>query len=226
MGVGPNIRNYDRKLWKKCIKCRNWKPKEDILLEDGNTAKKAFGPHEGQPDGYQVICYQCKGTANTKARERNVAARIRHHTATRCLTQLGGLAPPNFTAELEDYLGYKIRALVKHLGKDLKEREGHTRKLRDALNEGYHIDHIRPLSSFNVIYRTKHQDEEVDWDAFRECWAIQNLSAIPADENLAKGAKYDAETSRQDAPEEEATEAGEEEKEVDPSEDKGDDGAS
>lgn len=220
MGVGPNIRNYDRKTWKKCIKCRNWKPKEDVTLEDGTVQKKAFGPHEGQPDGYQVICYQCKGTANTKARERNVAARIRHHTATRCLTQLGSSAPPNFTAELEDYLGYKIRGLVKHLGADLKEREGHTRKLRDALNEGYHIDHIRPLSSFIIF------DEagEVDWDAFRDCWAVQNLSAIPADENLAKGAKYDAETSRQDAPEEEATEAGEEEEEVDPSED--DNGAS
>ena len=215
---GPNRRDYDRKLWKKCIKCRNWKPKEDVTLEDGTVKPKAFGPHEGQPDGYQVICYQCKGVANTKAREKNVTARIRHHTATRCLTQLGGLAPPNFTAELEDYLGYKIRALVKHLGTDLKEREGHTRKLRDALNEGYHIDHIRPLSSFPVIYRTKHGEEEVDWDVFRECWSIQNLSAIPADENLAKGAKYDAETSRKDAPEEEATEEVQE-KEV------GDDGA-
>jgi len=85
---------------------------------------------------------------------------------------------------MESHLGYRISALVKALGKDLKEREGHTRKLRDALNEGYHIDHVRPLSSFNVI-----ADDGVDWDEFQKCWAIGNLTAIPAEENLAKGAQ-------------------------------------
>jgi hypothetical protein len=192
MGKGPNVHNYDRKLYKKCIKCRSWKPKEDVTLEDGTVKVKAFGPHEGQADGYQVICYQCKGTANKKAREKNVAARIRHHTATRCLTQLGQQAPENFTRDMEDYLGYKIRALVRHLGSVLKEREGHTHKLKDALSEGYHIDHIRPLSSFVVVRDpgTDSEGPEVDWDVFRECWSIDNLVAIPAEENLAKGATY------------------------------------
>jgi hypothetical protein len=31
---------------------------------------------------------------------------------------------------------------------------------------------------------------EVDWAAFVDCWRIKNLSAIPASENLSKGAKY------------------------------------
>jgi len=181
-------RDYDRAFWKKCIKCRNWKPKEDIILEDGSKKEKAFGPHADSQDGYQVICYQCKNLANTKAREKNVTARIRHHTATRCLTQLGKLAPDNFTAEMEDYLGYRIRALVKALGADLKEREGSHRKLRDALSEGYHIDHVRPLSSFPVIMEGNVLEDQVNWVTFRECWAISNLRAIPAEENLAKGA--------------------------------------
>ena len=192
---GPSIRNYDKKHWKKCIKCRNWKPREDITLENGEVKKKGFGAHNSS-DGLQSICFACKNVANTKSRERNVSARIRHHTATRCLTQLGELAPKNFTKDLEEFLGYKIRALTKHLVADLKDREGPTRKLRDALNEGYHIDHIRPLSSFNVCVMSQQGEHHVDWDQFRLCWDMDNLAAIPAAENLAKGAKREKDDAR------------------------------
>ena len=201
---GPNIINYDKRLWKKCIKCRTWRPREDLELEDGTTKKHGFGEHDTSSDGLQSICFGCKGKMNKLAREKNPVARVRHHTATRCLTQLGDLAPDKFTENLEGHLGYKIRALVKALGKDLKDREGPQRKLRDALNEGYHIDHIRPLSSFDVTYRDKNQIECVDWDIFRECWAISNLSAITAEENLEKGAKR-AESPRKEETKEDAT---------------------
>ncbi len=182
------VREYDKRLWKKCIKCRGWHPREDILDDDNNVVRKhGFGKHEDSSDGLQSICFFCKNRMNTKSRAKNVVQRVRHHTGTRCLTQLGKPhTPPNFVANLEDYLGYKITTLVKALSKDLKEREGNKRKLRDALNEGYHIDHVKPLSSFAVIGNIG-----VDWDEFRECWAISNLRAIPADENLAKGATYD-----------------------------------
>jgi len=189
--VEPIVREYDRKLYKKCIKCRRWKPKVDIMDDDGNiTATKAFGAHETSSDGVQSICFTCKNAANKKSREKNVVARVRHHTSTRCLTQLGALAPEGFTADLEKHLGYRIRSLVRALGARLKEREGPHRKLRDALNEGYHIDHIKPLSSFQVIEENA-GESRVDWNGFRACWAIDNLEAIPADENLAKGAKYE-----------------------------------
>ena len=198
----PIVIEYDKRLYKKCIKCRQWKPREDIL--DPNTGavveRHGFGEHNSS-DGLQSICFACKNIANKKSRDRNPVARIRHHTATRCLTQLGSCAPENFTAEMETYLGYKIRVLVKHLGQDLREREGPKRKLKDALNEGYHIDHIRPLSSFTVVYRNKFMEDEVDWEAFRKCWAITNLRAIPGEENLAKGAKH-ATPSRQEEGEE------------------------
>ena len=182
----------DRRLFKKCIKCRAWKPRQTIAAdpETGQEElKKGFGDHNSS-DGLQSICFTCKNIANTKSREKNVTARIRHHTATRCLTQLGEHAPATLTNDLESYLGYRISALVKALSADLKEREGSHRKLRDALNEGYHIDHKRPLSSFNVIVQGVTQGGEVDWDVFRECWDISNLTAIPAAENLAKGAKF------------------------------------
>ena len=184
----------DRRVYKKCIKCREWKLKANKLDDDGLIReKRGFGDHDSS-DGLQAICFSCKNLANNKSRQKNVSARIRHHTGTRCLTQLGESAPPGLVSDLESYLGYKISALVKHLGKDLKEREGPTRKLRDALNEGYHIDHIRPLSSFNVIIlNAPHQGEVfevVDWEVFRECWSISNLMAIPAEQNLQKGATY------------------------------------
>ncbi|MEE8598510.1 MAG: hypothetical protein V3S69_03175 [Dehalococcoidales bacterium] len=195
--TGAIVREYDKRLYKKCIKCRGWKARDDLTRDDGQEVKKGFGDHESSSDGLQSICYTCKNTMNTKARAKNPVARIRHHTATRCLTQLGEHAPEGFTADMEEYLGYKITALVKHLGQDLKAREGPTRKLRDALNEGYHIDHIRPLSSFKVINRMVEMtipglpdsiDMGVDWEEFRKCWAMENLSAIPSAENLAKGA--------------------------------------
>jgi len=191
--TGPIVRNFDRKTHKKCIKCRTWRLREDEEDGEGNVVKKrGFGKHESSSDGLQSICFACKNVANTKSREKNVTARLRHHTGTRCLTQLGkDHTPAGFVANLEDYLGYKISTLVKALSRDLKEREDPKRKLRDALNEGYHIDHITPLSSFEVLRKSQTGEDAVDWDAFRECWAITNLRAIPADENLAKGAKIE-----------------------------------
>lgn len=187
-----STRHVDKKLYKKCIKCRAWRPREDITDEtDGHVQKRQFGLHDTSDDGLQSICYSCKNIANTTARSKNASQRIRHHTGTRCMTQLGTHAPGNFVKNMEDYLGYKIVSLVKALGKDLKEREGPKRKLRDALNEGYHIDHIVPLSSFDILLSTNSGGNVVNWDVFRECWAITNLRAIPADENLAKGASHD-----------------------------------
>jgi hypothetical protein len=198
----PIIRDYDRRTHKKCIKCRAWKPREDILAGDGSgtvETKHGFGSHKDSSDGLQSICYACKNVMNNKARTKNVSARLRHHTATRCLTQLGQpLTPKNFVANLEDYLGYRIAKLVKHLSHDLRLREGKKRKLRDALNEGYHIDHIKPLSSYRVVWTDRGGTEQVDWDEFRRCWAVENLTAIPALENLQKGAKYTPEPKNGD----------------------------
>ena len=45
-----------------------------------------------------------------------------------------------------------------------------------------HIDHIRPVSSFNL---TGNVDDE-----FKACWALENLRLLPARDNMVKGAKY------------------------------------
>ena len=158
---------------KKCAKCGTKKPLEQ------------FGTHIDSSDGHQSYCKQCKNALGKRRREINVKAYLKHHTATRVGTQLGKLAPEGFAKDLETLLGYRITTLVKHLREDLRKREP-GRKLRDALQEGYHIDHIYPLSRFIVI-----QDGKVNWEEFKRCWHYTNLSAIPAAENLAKGAKVE-----------------------------------
>ncbi len=188
--VEPIIKNYDKRLYKKCIKCRQWQLREHKVDEETGEVleKKGFGSHNSS-DGLQSICFGCKNTANNDARNRNVNTRIRHHTATRCKTQLGDLLPSGFTKDIEDYLGYKILHLVRHLRERLREREGPDRSLRKALNEGYHIDHVVPLHTFQVIVADEDKllAQKVDWEEFRRCWAITNLEAIPAQENLQKG---------------------------------------
>jgi hypothetical protein len=44
----------------------------------------------------------------------------------------------------------------------------------------WHIDHIRPMASFDF---TDGKDGE-DW---QRCWALANLRMLPAEENMAKG---------------------------------------
>ena len=158
---------------RKCIKCREWK-----------ITKQDFGAHgEGE---YQTICKVCKREMLDKTKFADPVKRLRHHTATRCLTQLGVCAPLGFVGDLEKYLGYTFEKLTRILREELKSREGNDRKLGDALEEGYHIDHIKPL----MLYKVVSDDGGVDWEQFRECWKPSNLRAIPGLENLVKGAKY------------------------------------
>lgn len=169
---GSNLSKPVKVRKKRCAKCGLIKP----LTE--------FDPSCTSDDGHQSYCKGCKKDLGKRRQQRSVAARLRHHMATRIATQLGDNAPDGMTSKLDILLGYRIQTLVKALSTDLREREG--KKLRDALEEGYHVDHIKPLSSFKVIV-----GDHIDMEAFQECWAISNLRAIPAAENLAKGARIE-----------------------------------
>ena len=56
----------------------------------------------------------------------------------------------------------------------------------DRFNE-IHIDHIRPVSSFN--YTT------TECEDFKKCWALNNLQPLWAKDNLSKGDKWDGITN-------------------------------
>ena len=46
----------------------------------------------------------------------------------------------------------------------------------------WHIDHIRPISSFNIT--------DYDCDDFKKCWSLDNLQPLWASENIKKGNKW------------------------------------
>lgn len=75
-----------------------------------------------------------------------------------------------------DILGFTIDRLMAHL--EAQFAPGMTWENHGA---AWHIDHIRPLSSFN--YETP-QDAE-----FKAAWALTNLRPLWATDNLKKGAK-------------------------------------
>lgn len=157
---------------KHCSKCSTRKPLTEFYKSPDSS------------DGYQAYCRTCKNGLHKKRRQKNISFRLKHHFATRITKQLGAAAPIGISKNLEMLLGYNMRELKKSLDKEIQEREGIS--LREGINNGYHVDHIKPLSTFDVIS----PDGTVDWGTFRECWRVSNLKLISAEANLQKGAKY------------------------------------
>ncbi len=75
----------------------------------------------------------------------------------------------------ESLVGYTLNELLSHLQKALPKRVS----LQDALEKGWHIDHIVPKSSFDLSSD----------DGVRCAWALPNLRLVPAKVNLTKNAK-------------------------------------
>lgn len=76
--------------------------------------------------------------------------------------------------EWEALVGYTARDLIAHIERQL------TGKMSWANFGKWHIDHIRPVSSFNFASVTD--------PAFRECWALTNLRPMWATPNRRKAA--------------------------------------
>ena len=78
---------------------------------------------------------------------------------------------------------YTEEEIMSHLESYFTEENGYT---WDNMSE-WHIDHIRPVSSFN--YTT------TDCDDFKKCWALNNLQPLWAKDNMSKGEKWDGEVN-------------------------------
>lgn len=151
---------------KKCVTCSELKPRTEFALHDTSS------------DGRASVCNQCRNDANNERRRTNPVHRLKHHTSVRVERQLGANCPEGYQRDLERYLGYRIQQLVDKLEEELK-KEGTT--LAKAFKADWHLDHVVPLHSFNVI--------DINSEAFRQCWDIQNLKMIPSEVNLKKGGK-------------------------------------
>ncbi len=158
----------ERIRYKKCAKCGE---KKVVTID--------FPKHSTSYDGYASYCKKCRNKLHDRRSKMNVRAYLKHHMATRITKQLEPNLPSLLVKRLDVYLGYTISELRAHLEVDLQRREGIS--VKEAIKQGYHLDHIHPLSKFVVT--------NIDSEVFRKCWAINNLSFISAEENLKKGAK-------------------------------------
>lgn len=78
------------------------------------------------------------------------------------------------------HMPYSQDEFVQHLVSTLPQ--GYS---KDDICDGakLHIDHIRPVCSFNLT-------DKVDQE-FLDCWALENLRLLPASENLRKSGHWD-----------------------------------
>ena len=167
----PQLSPRSKRGFKVCVKCHEKKPLDKFPIHSNET---------GELGSY---CRRCKNELGKQRRIFDADARLRHYIVTRIKNEWPKeKVPADIHTNLEEYLGYKMFQLKKHLRNELKEREGIT--LIKSFKEGYHMDHIKPHSSFK-------KGEIGDAD-FKACWHYTNMAMIAASVNLSKG-KKDAE---------------------------------
>ena len=126
----------------------------------------------------------------------------RTHYRNRWIKETGYYSNP--TLMLSSRMSCRLRATLKHrkifknnqtfaiLGYskgELKERleSQFTDDMSWDNMSDWHIDHIRPVSSFNFT--------TTDCEDFKKCWALSNLQPLWAADNLSKGDKWDGEVN-------------------------------
>lgn len=114
---------------------------------------------------------------NKKKYDSDINYRICHHVSSRIREQLG----ENKRFKRTKYiLGYSIDELIKHLENLFEEGMSWNNY---GNKEGYwNIDHIRPISSFNI--------ENLEDNDFKECWSLNNLQPMWWKDNVRKGNRY------------------------------------
>lgn len=121
-----------------------------------------------------------------KCRIRN---QIRDHLKRNLLTK-------NFhTFEL---LGYTVDDLRQHLESQFEANSKPGKKKMSWENMGttWHIDHIKVCASFNFV----NEDGSVNQEAIKECWKLDNLQPLYAEDNMAKSSWYNGKFYQKGAP--------------------------
>lgn len=77
----------------------------------------------------------------------------------------------------EDIVGYSTKQLIIHLEAQFSKNMSWDNY---GFN-GWHIDHIKPICSFDV--------KSIEDQVFKDCWALNNLRPLWRDDNLIKSAK-------------------------------------
>tara|TARA_R110000823_G_C15782297_1_gene485223 strand:- start:59 stop:832 length:774 start_codon:yes stop_codon:yes gene_type:complete len=132
---------------------KGWQSQYRKTERGKETRKRSKKQYESRPE--QRI---------TKAQKRRIKTALNRKNLNKCTTTL-------------KYIGCTAKELKHHLESQFKE--GMT--WENYGYEGWHIDHIKPISSFDLS----------DTDQQLECFNHKNLQPLWAEENLSKGAKFE-----------------------------------
>lgn len=113
--------------------------------------------------------------------DNNPHQKISQNISSRVVKSINGTRPETKLFEL---LGYTKEELKQHLESQFKENMV-WKDCKEQFNftGNWHIDHIRPVSSFNFT--------TTDCEDFKKCWALENLRPLWAEDNRLKGDSWD-----------------------------------
>lgn len=133
----------------------------------------AITPSEYEIEAYRhrIEAKSAKRRARRKAyMDANPSARVRAAVAARLWAALKGRSD----GHLFSRLGYTVNELMSHL-------ENRFASGMSWENYGdWHVDHKRPCALFDLTIA----------EQFAECWSLENLQPLWAEDNIRKGAKY------------------------------------
>src|SRR5690348_8582814 len=93
-------------------------------------ADTEFGSNRTSSTGHQTYCRTCKNANRAKRMKENMDLRLRHHFHTRMVATMA-FVPEDLYANMEKYLGYRMKELIRALDKQCMEDFGFN--LRKAL---------------------------------------------------------------------------------------------
>lgn len=151
---------------KLCSNCRVWKDL-DKFIQNSSTRS-----------GYSWRCKSCIRTEEHLEQKREYQKQFRkdnpswriHHAIGEGIWR--SLKEDKARKCWQDILNYNLQELKEHLKEQFKPGMSF-----DNYGE-WHIDHIKPRSEFDI--------DGIDDPELKECWALDNLQPLWAEENLSK----------------------------------------
>jgi 5-methylcytosine-specific restriction endonuclease McrA len=170
--------HYQEKI-KVCSRCKRIKNVGSF----GRSYKTSQGVQR-----FKYICISCeaekrkqKWSSEAKSRKATFKGKTNHRIGRAIWQTLKKNGISKNGHSWEKIVGYTAEDLIERLKSTIPN--GHV--WADYLKPGLlHIDHIRPLSSFNFQYIN---DPEI-----KKAWALENLQLLTAKENLRKGSKWES----------------------------------
>jgi len=161
-----------------CKECR--KVNDKVYRESGRhneNCKKYNKTEKGQITLKKAVAKYRKTEKYKRAwKKSNKKNRLSNTVSTRMRQSLNGC---KYNRHWETLVEYTLKDLREHLESQFKS--GMTWKNHGRV--GWHIDHIRPIGSFNIT--------DYDCRDFKECWSLDNLQPLWYWENVRKRDKYE-----------------------------------